>query len=195
MSAGNVKCTSSLVLRRRHWREAGEYAEGLGWTGPVEGSGPGGMTWTWAVDEETTFRVARDEAAGEFYCRFHGPDGAALVELLDAAEERLDVWDKADLLGAPYEETDPRLLVQAIFRLAMGAPLVHSPEFMPPLLGAMAQEHPMVRAAAARATAYMQWPEFFPVLATMAESDPDERVRAEAAKVADAFRQVGLADA
>lgn len=191
MSADVLSRTSSLVFRRRHWREAGEYAEGRGWAGPVEDSGTGGMTWTWAVDEKTTFRVARDEAAGEFYCRFYGPDPAELVELLDAAEEQLDVWDKADLLAAPFEETEPRQLVQAVFRLAMGAPLVRTPEFMPPLLHAMAQEHPMVRAAAARATAYTQWPEFCPILVTVAENDPDERVRAEAAKVAEAYRRAG----
>lgn len=53
----------------------------------------------------------------------------------------------------------------------------------------------MVRAAAARATAYMEWPELFPIVKVMAESDADERVRAEAEKIVHVYRRAGLGDA
>lgn len=193
MSADDLYRTCRLVLKRRHWIGAGEFAEEHGWAaGPVEDNGAGRMSWSWYVDETTVFRVTRDPASGEFYCRFHGPDRAALGDLLAAAEERLDVWDTADLLDAPFEETDPKLLVQAVFRLGLGAPMVHTHEFMPPLLHAMAQEHPMLRAAAVRSTAYTEWPEFVPILEAMADNDPDERVRAEAAKVVGVYRQAGI---
>ncbi|WP_328681007.1 HEAT repeat domain-containing protein [Streptomyces sp. NBC_00322] len=149
----------------------------------------------WSLDEDTVFQVTRDRTSGEFCCFFYGSDRDELVRLLGEAEQELDVWRIPELLNEPYEETDPRMLVQSIFRLGLGAPPVHSPEFMPPLANALAHENPMVRAAAARTTAYMEWPELFPIVQAMAEGDTDQRVQAEAEKIVTVYRRAGLGDA
>jgi hypothetical protein len=81
-------------------------------------------------------------------------------------------------------------LAQSIFRLGLGAPPVNTAEFMPPLAFAMAHAQPIVRGAAARTTAYMEWPELVPILEVMAEHDVDDRVRAEARKTASVCRAV-----
>ncbi|GAA1249645.1 hypothetical protein GCM10009646_41660 [Streptomyces aureus] len=188
--------TRRLVLKQRDWAAAEAFAKRHGWAEqPTEDSGTGRMSRIWVVDDENHFQVTRDRASGEFTCFFYGTDRERLGELLEEAERELDIWPPAELLEGPYEEADPRRLAQSVFRLGLGAPPIHSPEFMPPLAHAMAHEQPMVRAAAARATAYMEWPELFPIVKVMAESDADERVRAEAEKIVHVYRRAGLGDA
>jgi hypothetical protein len=184
------------VLRQRDWTETAGFAEQRGWAEePVEDSGTGRKSRVWSVGENTAFQVTRDRDSGEFSCFFLGSDREQILGLLADAEQVLDVWRIPELLDEPYEETEPRRLVQAVFRLGLGAPPVHQTEFMPPLSFAFVHEHPMVRAAAARTTAYMEWPELFPIVQVIAESDPDERVRNEAGRVVSVYRQVGIGDA
>ncbi|MFI9586056.1 HEAT repeat domain-containing protein [Streptomyces sp. NPDC052236] len=196
MPANDSTRTRRLVLKERDWAEASGFAEKRGWPEePTEDSGTGRKSRVWSVDEDTVFQVTRDRTSGEFCCFFYGSDRAELVRLLAEAERELDVWRIPELLAEPYEETEPRRLLQCVFRLGLGAPPVHSPEFMPPLASALAHENPMVRAGATRTTAYMEWPELFPVLQTMAENDTDQRVRAEAEKIMTVYRRAGLGDA
>ncbi|MCG5211933.1 HEAT repeat domain-containing protein [Streptosporangium sp. KLBMP 9127] len=196
MPANDSTRTRRLVLKQRDWTEAGGFAEQRGWPEvPTDDSGTGRESRVWSVDESTVFQVTRDRASGEFCCFFYGSDREELVGLLGEADQELDVWRIPELLNEPFEETDPRRLVRSIFRLGLGAPPVHSLEFMPPLANALAHEHSMVRAAAARTTAYMEWPELFPIVKTMAESDADQRVRAEAEKIVTAYHRAGLGDA
>lgn len=188
--------TRRLVLKQRDWAAAEAFAERHGWPEqPTEDSGTGRKSRIWQVDDNIHFQVTRDRDSGEYSCFFYGTDHAGLGRLLGEAERELDTWSLEELREAPYEETNPRRLAQSLFRLGLGAPPVHTPEFMPPLAHGLANEQPMVRAAAARTTAYMEWPELFPIVKVMAESDADERVRAEAEKIVYVYRRAGLGDA
>ncbi len=188
--------TRRLVLKQRDWAAAEAFAERHGWPGqPTDDSGTGRKSRIWPVDEDIHFQVTRDRDSGEFSCFFFGTDRERLGRLLGEAEHALDTWSLAELREAPYEEGDPRRLAQSLFRLGLGAPPVHTPEFMPPLAHGLANEHPIVRAAAARTTAYMEWPELFPLVRVVAESDADARVRAEAGKIVHVCRRAGLSGA
>nr|WTB12152.1 hypothetical protein OG546_50255 [Streptomyces antimycoticus] len=188
--------TRRLVLKQRDWAAAEAFAERHGWPEqPTEDSGTGRKSRVWSVDDDIHFQATRDRDSGEFSCFFYGVDRERLARLLEGAEDELDTWSLAELREAPYEERNPRRLAQSLFRLGLGAPPVHSQEFMPPLAHGLANEQPMVRAAAARTTAYMEWPELFPLVKVMAESDADERVRGEAGKIVYVYRRAGLDDA
>jgi hypothetical protein len=204
--------TRRLVLKERDWAGASGFASERGWPEqPVEDSGTGRKSRIWTVDEDAgfvgedsvsvgedvVFQVSRDRDSGEFcyffagsHHLFAGSHHDELVRLIEEAERALDVWQIAELLGEPYEETNPRRLAQSIFPLGLGAPPVNTAEFMPPLAFAMAHAQPIVRSAAARTTAYMEWPELVPILEVMAEHDVDERVRAEARKIVSVYRAV-----
>jgi hypothetical protein len=148
--------TRRLVLKGRDWAEASGFADERGWPEqPTEDSGTGRRSRVWTVDEDTVFQTTRDRDSGEFCCFFYGSNRDEQVRLLGEAEQTLDVWRIAGLLDEPFEETDPRRLAQSVFRLGLGAPPAHAVEFMPPLAHAMAHTYPIVRAAAARTTAYM----------------------------------------
>jgi hypothetical protein len=184
--------TRRLVLKQRDWAAVEAFAEQHGWPEhSTEDSGTGRKSRIWPVDDDIHFQVTRDRDSGEFSCFFCGVDRERLGQLLGEAEHELDTWSLAELREAPYEEMDPRRLAQSLFRLGLGAPPAHSPEFMPPLAHGLANEQPMVRAAAARTTAYMEWPQLFPIVKVMAESDADERVRAEAEKIVHVYRRAG----
>ncbi|MEV8062383.1 hypothetical protein AB0P37_39720 [Streptomyces antimycoticus] len=188
--------TRRLVLKQRDWAAAEAFAERHGWPEqPTEDSGTGRKSRVWSVDDDIHFQATRDRDSGEFSCFFYGVDRERLARLLGGAEDELDTWSLVELREAPYEERTPRRLAQSLFRLGLGAPPVHSQEFMPPLAHGLANEQPMVRAAAARTTAYMEWPELFPLVKVMAESDADERVRGEAGKIVYVYRRAGLDDA
>ncbi|WP_208515945.1 hypothetical protein [Streptomyces sp. NEAU-YJ-81] len=188
--------TRRLVLKQRDWAAAEALAERQGWLEqPTEDSGTGRKSRIWSVDDGIHFQATRDRDSGEFSCFFYGADRERLGQLLGEAEHELDTWSLAELREAPYEEMDPRRLAQSLFRLGLGAPPVHFAEFMPPLAHGLANEQPMVRAAAARTTAYMEWPELFPIVKVMAESDADERVRREAENIVHVYRRAGLGDA
>ncbi|MFE7110778.1 hypothetical protein ACFU98_15495 [Streptomyces sp. NPDC057575] len=188
--------TRRLVLKQRDWAAAEAFAERHGWhEQPTEDSGTGRKSRIWPVGDDTHFQVTRDRDSGEFSCFFYGADRARLGQLLGEAEHDLDTWSLAELREAPFEETNPRRLAQSLFRLGLGAPPAHSREFMPPLAHGLANEQPIVRAAAARTTAYMEWPELYPIVKLVAESDADERVRAEAEKIVYVYRRAGRGDA
>lgn len=127
MPANHSTRTRRLVLKQRDWTEASRFAEQHSWPEePAEDSGTGRKSMVWSLDEDTVFQVTRDRTSGEFCCFFYGSDRDELVRLLGEAEQELDVWRIPELLNEPYEETDPRMLVQSIFRLGLGAPPVHS---------------------------------------------------------------------
>ncbi|MEU0369586.1 HEAT repeat domain-containing protein [Streptomyces sp. NPDC006283] len=187
--------TRRLVLRKRSTDEAAQFADSKGWSIlPEQNSDPVRKSTAWSVDDNTVFQVTRDRASGEFSCFFHGPDEELLESLLAEAERALDTWPTQQLLDAVYEAESPQQLVRAVFRLGIGAPPSHSTRFMPALAHALAHEHPMVRAAAARSTAYMEWPELLPILEATAGNDVDPRVREEAGQVISAYHHAGIGD-
>lgn len=72
------------------------------------------------------------------------------------------------------------------------APPDYTQRYMAALTHGISYRHPMVRAAAARAAVYMEWPELGPVLRSVARDDADERVRREAEQVLAAYEGVGV---
>ncbi|MEU7894144.1 hypothetical protein AB0B45_14925 [Nonomuraea sp. NPDC049152] len=185
-----------LVLRQRGEQQASVVAAELGWARSTARGGDGeAYEVIWAVDGNTTFHYAEDMGSGEALCQVRGSERGPVAKAFRQIESRLDAWNQRELLDAVRADSAPYEMVQALFRLGLGAPITlddtHlgtlSLRFGAAIDEAVRHEHPMVRAAAVRATAYMEWPVLRLIVQEVAERDSDCRVKREADLVLQAF--------
>ncbi|TYB62830.1 hypothetical protein FXF51_25810 [Nonomuraea sp. PA05] len=196
MHSAEVFRSIRLVLRQRGEQQADAVAAELSWARSAARGGDGETYEAiWAVDGNTTFRYVEDVTSGEALCQLLGSAREPVAEALRQIESRLDAWTQRELLEAVKAASTPYEMVQALFRLSLGAPITlddtHlgtlSLRFGAAIDEAVRHEHPMVRAAAVRATAYMEWPVLRLIVQEVAERDSDSRVAKEANLVLQAF--------
>ncbi|MET9108858.1 hypothetical protein [Streptomyces zhihengii] len=93
-----------------------------------------------------------------------------------------------ELLDNMQRATDPRALARALVESGFGAPVTFDADFFHVFEEACTQ-HPIhnVRSIAIASIAYVEWPEFLPLLRSVEATDTHESVRARAAHVRRAY--------
>ncbi|WBO67904.1 HEAT repeat domain-containing protein [Streptomyces camelliae] len=177
-----------LVFRHPDPSQAERVATQHGWASlGSRGGHRKAVELVWAVDDETTFHCVEDVASGEFCCFFRGSRIDGVTDAFRRIDAEVDAWSSAELIDQVYAEAPPMERVGALFRLGLGAPAAFDDEFFDAFMVALRDEHPMIRAAAARTAAYMEWPQLLPELRIIASGDTDARVRGEAEQVVSVF--------
>ncbi|MFF0270067.1 HEAT repeat domain-containing protein [Kribbella sp. NPDC004536] len=143
----------------------------------------------WVLDDVSLF-LCRDRTSGELACNLRGSEEATVSERFDELAARLDAYSTDELLFGIEPAQSAAEVVQALFRLGLGAPPEFDERTATQLVGGLSFEHPMIRAAAIRSIAYLRWADvLLPLVERVADEDPDERVRQRAAELVYAVGQ------
>ncbi|WP_156960369.1 hypothetical protein [Amycolatopsis taiwanensis] len=181
-----VVCSRRLMLR--DWRRAIDEVERLaaawGWSqsavsvcaDPFEE--PTSVSWDGAWLGMTYYD---DWDVRLSYLIFYGAEAGKVSEAFKTAEARLDTWSLDELLGEARGASDPDDLAEAVERAAYGAPLEFDERFYALIDDALRHNDARVREGGIWAVSMAQYPQFQPLIMTIAETDEEEMLREMAA--------------
>jgi hypothetical protein len=106
----------------------------------------------------------------------------------------IDVIPFAEIISMVDAQRDPLRYGGEIIRLAVAAPSFYDSDVYARISSALRHPDDRVREMALLATTFPGYAEFRPLLRTLAENDPVQRVRENAATVLDAFDQAGAGE-
>ncbi|GLY68592.1 hypothetical protein [Amycolatopsis taiwanensis] len=115
------------------------------------------------------------------YLIFYGAEAGKVSEAFKTAEARLDTWSLDELLGEARGASDPDDLAKAVERAAYGAPLEFDERFYALINDALRHNDARVREGGIWAVSMAQYPQFQPLIMTIAETDEEEMLREMAA--------------
>ncbi|MFD8045256.1 HEAT repeat domain-containing protein [Streptomyces chartreusis] len=135
-------------------------------------------TVTWGVAPELWVTYVEDLITQVSVVIVFGADGDAVGTLADRISALLTPFSRQEVLARPGEETPRPEVARHLVRLALSASEAFDADIFEEIQTAAGNSDPEIRNAAAWATVYLSWTESESLLRRMAESDPDERVRA-----------------
>ncbi|MFD5014967.1 HEAT repeat domain-containing protein [Streptomyces chartreusis] len=133
---------------------------------------------TWGVTPELWVTYVEDLITQVSVVIVFGADGDAVGTLADRISALLTPYSRQEVLAKPGEETPRPEVARHLVRLALSASEAFDADIFEEIQTAAGNSDPEIRNAAAWATVYLSWTESESLLRRMAESDPDERVRA-----------------
>ncbi|MEU5301209.1 hypothetical protein ACH4YO_06765 [Streptomyces noursei] len=149
-----------------------------------------GIEVNWEVSERLTLGYLESHIANVCCVVAVGHDPEEAERLISDVETKLPnkVIDVAEILLGIQDDSDPRKLAKSLVRAGFGAPITFDEQFFKAFEEA-STTHPIhnVRSIAITSIAYIEWPEFMPVLRTIESTDPNETVRARATLVLRAY--------
>lgn len=110
----------------------------------------------------------------------------------DVIESELDVVPIVEIINAVDQEQDSLRLGREIIRLGVAAPLAYDDDVFARISNALRSPDDRVRQLAMWATTYSSYPEYRPIMRTIAQNDPEQSARERAAFVLQAFDEAGV---
>jgi len=141
------------------------------------------LTWI-TSDEETGIHYIEDYVVGFPYLVIDGKD---LEETVYSIQSSFDVYSTEEILQWVETAANPEEQAKAVFHLGVVAPQEFDSRFFDVFQRVFLNPNPEVRMAAIKASAYMGWREFREILEHLKSTDPDEKVRAKADVMLQAF--------
>ncbi|MFF0623139.1 hypothetical protein [Streptomyces sp. NPDC004296] len=149
-----------------------------------------GVEVNWEVRERLMLGYLESHIANVCCVVAVGHDPEEAERLIADVETKLPnrVIDTTDILLGIQDDSDPRKLAKSLVQAGFGAPITFDEQFFKAFEEA-STAHPIhnVRSIAITSIAYVEWPEFIPVLRTIESTDPNENVRARATLVRRAY--------
>ncbi|MFF7163562.1 hypothetical protein ACFZBP_19760 [Streptomyces sp. NPDC008086] len=133
---------------------------------------------TWGAAPELWVTYVEDLITQVSVVIVFGADDDAVGTLADRIAALLTPYSRQEVLTKPGEDTPKPEMARHLVRLALSASQAFDVEIFERIQLAAGHSDPEIRNAAAWATVYLSWGECESLLRQMAESDPDERVRA-----------------
>ncbi|MBV9883213.1 MAG: HEAT repeat domain-containing protein [Sphingomonadaceae bacterium] len=135
----------------------------------------------------STVHYIEDQFVKVRYVFIRGPEADEL------AEQVMDIFDHAPdaslLAAAEKDREDLQTMVNWMLSATVLGDQAGHERLVALIEKRLAHEDPGVRRIALLAASWLEWPDFRATIERMAEADPDEDVRADAAKLAGAYRQ------
>lgn len=179
--------------------EINELAQSYGWPVVYEADRDfdrgTGREVNWGVTEQVVLGYLESHISNDCCLVGVGKD----PELAERVVRQMDVdledeiESLVELLAAIQEDEDPRRLAQSLVRAGFGAPREFDEEFFDAFAKAAREnDEYRVRDIAISSLAYIEWPEFKPMLEEIKAHDPEEQVRARASMVLRAYEAAGM---
>jgi hypothetical protein len=182
-----------LVLGRSPQDDAvEELASEEGWQRVEEVTEAGARQVLWAVGPGSSLTYVEDPVSHNAYAVLVSEDREEFERVLDVIREELMPMERRALLTSIDEAREPLARARAVIRAGLGAPVQYDEEFFTRIREAFGSSETWVREAAVWATAYSPWPQYRPLLAAVAESDPEEKLRSDAAAILAGFDAEGV---
>jgi hypothetical protein len=196
MSTDNIQTSKMLLRSCPYEEELDAFARSHGWRRTSTSDTPSGRHEAeWSTgDNYTTLRYVKDEMAP--YCYFYvaGSDPEPVGDAAMQAYEGLQPLVLSDIIPEVDAASAPLQLGQALLRLGIVAPLDLDPDVLERIVGGLSHPDGRVRTMALWATTYSPWAEYRPMIAAIAGSDPDSRLRERARMTLEAFDASGVGD-
>ncbi|RJO78274.1 hypothetical protein D5S18_04965 [Nocardia panacis] len=157
-----------------------ELAALLGW--PLRADIPADrQEWTprqvaWYVGPAIALTYVEDLLSGFPYVMITGSDEKVLSATVELAEQKLNTWRLAELIGDVDPEADPATYAESVLRLGMGAPVEFDEEFFGTLRRALRSGAADVRQSAVWAITYEPWPAYATLLEEFLDNEPDQAI-------------------
>jgi hypothetical protein len=168
-------------------------AEEQGWQCVEEVVEDGARQVLWAVGPGTSLTYTEDPVSHNAYAVLVSEDRQTFDEALHIVEEELMPWTRRALLISIDEARDALALARAVIQAGLGAPDSYDEDFFTKIREAFSSPEKWVREAAVWATSYSPWPQYRPLLETVARDDPEEKLRSDASAVLAGFDAHGVA--
>jgi hypothetical protein len=183
--------SSRLVLGRSPQDESvAELAAEQGWQRVEEVVDDGVRQVLWAIGPSTSLTYTEDPVSHNAYIVLVSEDRETFDGTLDLVEYELMPYAPKALLTSVDEARGALARARSVIRAGLGAPDQYDEEFFSRIRDAFSSPEKWVREAAVWATAYSPWPQYRPLLEAIARSDPEEKLRADAAAILAGFDSV-----
>jgi hypothetical protein len=182
-----------LVLGRSPQDEGvEELASEQGWQRVEDVTEDGGRQVLWAVGPGTSLTYVEDPVSHNAYAVLVSEDKETYEQVLDVIIDELMPWQRRALLSSIEQAEEALARARAVIRAGLGAPDHYDEDFFTRIRDAFGSPEKWVREAAVWATSYSPWPQYRPLLEAVKQSDPEEKLRSDAAAVLSSFDAQGV---